>query len=48
MWRLRHKIGGIPVVEGEQVVGIITESDIFRVIVETLPELERAASTIEE
>lgn len=26
----RHKIGGLPVVEGTKVAGIITESDIFR------------------
>ncbi len=30
---LDHKIGGVPVVEGEKLVGIITESDIFRVLV---------------
>ena len=27
---LNHKIGGVPVVEEKKVVGIITESDIFR------------------
>ncbi len=31
---LEHKIGGLPVLDGDQIVGIITESDIFRVIVE--------------
>lgn len=30
---LHHKIGGLPVVEGMTVVGIITESDIFRAYV---------------
>jgi CBS domain-containing protein len=30
---LHHKIGGLPVVEGNTVVGIITESDIFRAYV---------------
>ena len=30
---LEHKIGGLPVVDGERVVGIITESDIFRLLV---------------
>ncbi|MGH2521604.1 MAG: CBS domain-containing protein [Anaerolineales bacterium] len=31
---LEHKIGGLPVVDaGGQVVGIITESDIFRLVV---------------
>ncbi len=29
---LEHKIGGLPVMEGERLVGIITESDIFRVL----------------
>ncbi len=29
---LNHKIGGLPVMEGEHLVGIITESDIFRVL----------------
>ncbi len=32
----QHKIGGIPVVENELLVGIITESDIFDVFVEVL------------
>jgi CBS domain-containing protein len=36
---LEHKIGGIPVVEGERLVGIITESDIFRVLAQE-PETE--------
>lgn len=30
---LEHKIGGLPVVDGSKVVGIITESDIFRLLV---------------
>lgn len=35
---LEHKIGGLPVVDNEKLVGIITESDIFRVLVqETAP-----------
>lgn len=29
---LNHKIGGLPVVEEKKVVGIITESDIFRFV----------------
>jgi CBS domain-containing protein len=29
---LEHKIGGLPVMEGERLVGIITESDIFRIL----------------
>lgn len=32
---LEHKIGGLPVVEDGKLVGIITESDIFRMIVRT-------------
>lgn len=32
----KHKIGGIPVVENELLVGIITESDIFDAFVEIL------------
>lgn len=31
---LENKIGGLPVVDGGQVVGIITESDIFRMVVQ--------------
>lgn len=37
---LQHKVGGLPVVEGGRLVGIITDSDIFRLLVEQLPELE--------
>ena len=29
---LQHKIGGLPVMEDGKLVGIITESDIFRVL----------------
>lgn len=32
---LDYKIGGLPVVDGEKLVGIITESDIFRMVVQT-------------
>ena len=31
-----HKIGGLPVVEGGRLVGIITETDIFKVFLEML------------
>lgn len=31
---LEKKIGGLPVMNGDQVVGIITESDIFRAVIE--------------
>ena len=30
---LDHRIGGVPVVEGGRVIGMITESDLFRLIV---------------
>jgi len=30
---LDHRIGGMPVVDGEQVVGVITESDLFRLLI---------------
>ena len=31
---LEHKIGGLPVVDQGQLVGILTESDIFREMVQ--------------
>ncbi len=40
---LDHKIGGLPVIEGDKLVGIITESDIFRVLVQ---EPEPASSIV--
>jgi acetoin utilization protein AcuB len=33
---LHHKIGGIPVVENGKVVGIVTETDIFRAFVQVM------------
>jgi CBS domain-containing protein len=30
---LQHKVAGLPVLDGDNVVGIITESDIFRLVV---------------
>ena len=36
---LNYKIGGLPVVANERVVGIITESDILRVLVDELDPL---------
>lgn len=35
---MHHKIGGLPVVDTGRLVGIITDSDIFRLLVEQLPE----------
>lgn len=31
---LENKMGGLPVMEGDRLVGIITESDIFRLVVQ--------------
>ncbi len=31
---LENKIGGLPVMQGDRLVGIITESDIFRLVVQ--------------
>jgi CBS domain-containing protein len=42
---LKHKIAGLPVVEAGRVVGILTESDIFRLVVrmwEKEPEMAEA------
>lgn len=41
---LAHKIGGLPVVDNGKLVGIITESDIFRVMVDLLSEEEHSPS----
>ena len=41
---LHHKIGGIPVVDVGRVVGVITESDLFRLIV--AQEVERHARAV--
>jgi CBS domain-containing protein len=35
---LDKKIGSLPVVDGQKVIGIISESDIFRVVVELFKE----------
>lgn len=44
---LQKKIAGLPVVEGEKVVGILTESDIFRMIVRLWEqEAEDALATL--
>jgi acetoin utilization protein AcuB len=36
-----HKIGGLPVMEGDRLVGIITETDLFTVLLEMLGARER-------
>ncbi len=33
---LQHKVGGLPVVEGERLVGIITETDLIKAFIELL------------
>ena len=40
---LQRKISGLPVLRGGQLVGIITESDIFRLVVRTWEQPEPAA-----
>ena len=40
---LDYKVGGLPVVEDGRVVGIITETNIFRVLVQELDPLLQAA-----
>jgi len=36
-----NKVGGLPVVRGEQLVGIITETDIFKILLELLGAREQ-------
>lgn len=31
---LKHEVGALPVMDGDKLVGIITESDIFRIVVQ--------------
>ena len=31
---LEHKIGGVPILDGDGLVGMITESDVFRALIE--------------
>jgi CBS domain-containing protein len=42
---LEHRIGGIPVTEDGRVVGIITESDLFRLIVKR--QLDQAWQSVQ-
>ncbi len=35
-----HKIGGLPVVEDDRVIGIVTETDMFQFIIDTWAEPE--------
>ena len=38
---LEKKVGGVPVVNGQELVGILTESDALRVLLEKLREIPR-------
>ena len=38
---LEHKIGALPVLDGERVIGIITETDILRAFVQAADEVAR-------
>jgi acetoin utilization protein AcuB len=42
---LKHKISGIPVVKGKALVGVVTESDIFRMLVRSRQPTETMPST---
>jgi len=41
---LHHKIGGIPVVESGKLVGIVTESDVFRAFVRIAAQVPESAA----
>jgi acetoin utilization protein AcuB len=43
---LRKKVSGLPVVDGERVAGIITESDLFRALCQILGIGERGARIV--
>jgi acetoin utilization protein AcuB len=46
-----HKIGGLPVVDGEKVVGMITETDLFKVFLELMGARDkgiRVTATVED
>lgn len=46
---LKHKIGGLPVVDDGKLVGIVTESDIFRVMARMLGEgAEQSEADVDE
>ncbi len=36
---LEYQVSGLPVLDGRRLVGIITESDIFRLVIEALAEV---------
>jgi CBS domain-containing protein len=41
---LEHKIGGLPVMAGNRLVGMITESDIFRALITLCGEKDKAGA----
>ncbi|MGH8056628.1 MAG: CBS domain-containing protein [Candidatus Entotheonellia bacterium] len=41
-----HKIGGLPVVEGEALVGIITETDLLQALIDLLAAREECAAMV--
>ena len=41
---LEHDVSGLPVLDGDKLAGIITESDIFRVLVQAPQEVAEPAS----
>ncbi|HXX94958.1 MAG TPA: CBS domain-containing protein [Planctomycetota bacterium] len=42
---LHHRIGGIPVVESGRIVGIVTESDVFRAFVHVMAHFPAVAGS---
>jgi acetoin utilization protein AcuB len=42
---LKHKISGIPVVQGKTLLGVVTESDIFRMLIRSRQPSETMRST---
>ncbi len=44
---LKHKVGGLPVVENDKLVGIITTSDILQAFLDVMGASEEAASRID-
>jgi acetoin utilization protein AcuB len=42
---LKHNISGIPVVKGKALVGVVTESDIFRMLIRSRQPIETMTST---
>ncbi len=41
---LQHEVGALPVVDADQLVGIITESDIFRLVVQSPDSITDASA----